>query len=492
MACIGNVDSITLANIKEEEFQTELDFTAPRESVISLLKFAQKAGKKVYLVSDMYLEASYIERLLKKYGIKEYDRLIISCEYSKCKWPSGELFEVVKKDFPLNTSILHIGDNEGADITCAIKRGLDAVKVPNNYEIMIHSPFQILLSFNRSLGDSIAIGIFSCQYLSDPFKDYNSLCFEKENDLGFICYGPLIVGYLSWCLRQCKNHNEDFLAFVARDGWILNKVWKVMSEFFPYEKIPPGNYVLGSRRTLAISAIRNKKDIESALQKVPDSMEYSKMLSSRFGIENVTLSKDEGKTDCVFNRIEEILKNAEQERNLYMRYVDKKLDGCKRVAVIDAVSSGTIGKYFFKTTKKQGIFLCIVLSKVPNYSVYDEIEAYAYMGEDSKYAPKRSVHKFIGELEGVLTSYEPMFVCFNKFGKEQYASAELDNDALEVLKKIHAGILKYAQEIYCLTPNIDTLEFTPELSDAFFSLYYEKNLCLLPNIKKTLKGIDNF
>lgn len=61
----------------------------------------------------MYLEASYIERLLKKYGIKEYDRLIISCEYSKCKWPSGELFEVVKKDFPLNTSILHIGDNEG-------------------------------------------------------------------------------------------------------------------------------------------------------------------------------------------------------------------------------------------------------------------------------------------------------------------------------------------------------------------------------------------
>lgn len=114
------------------------------------------------------------------------------------------------------------------------------------------------------------------------------------------------------------------------------------------------------------------------------------------------------------------------------------------------------------------------------------------MGEDSKYAPKRSVHKFIGELEGVLTSYEPMFVCFNKFGKEQYASAELDNDALEVLKKIHAGILKYAQEIYCLTPNIDTLEFTPELSDAFFSLYYEKNLCLLPNIKKTLKGIDNF
>lgn len=128
----------------------------------------------------MYLKTQQMTLLLEKCGIRDYDRLLISCEYENTKWPDGKLFEVVKKENPAHVSILHIGDNDGADIQCALKQGLDAIKVPSNYELMLYSPFQTLLSFNRGLGDSIAIGIFACKYLSDPFQDHTILSLKKK------------------------------------------------------------------------------------------------------------------------------------------------------------------------------------------------------------------------------------------------------------------------------------------------------------------------
>lgn len=491
MASMGNIESEKLAEFMQEELETELDYVSPRESVISLLKYSQEHGKKIYLISDMYLRSPHMVTLLEKCGVKEYDSLIISCEYSKSKWPTGELFDVVKNKNPSHISILHFGDNEGADIECALNRGLDAIKIPSNYEIMLHSPFQTLLSFNRNLGDSIAIGIFQCRYLSDPFKDYSTLRLEK-GDIGFVCYAALIVGYLAWIIKICRQSNISHIAFIARDGWILNKVWEIMKQAFPFERLPRNNYILGSRRALAIPAIKNMEDIKEALQKVPDSMDSCKMLSSRFGIEETKIRKEEGKIDCVFNRANEILKNAQKERSLYNEYIDGIIEQGERVAVVDAVSSGTIGKYFFQATQREGIFLCMLHSNVPNYSVYDEIESYAYMGKDSKYAPKRSIHKHIGEFEGVLTAPAPMFLHFDKHGKAQYASLCLDKGSIKTLNEVHEGIFEYTQEIYQLIPDLEILEFTPELCDTFFGLYYEDNFCTAPEVKETLREVDDF
>lgn len=492
MASLGDFKQSVLREVMEEELLAEIDYAAPRSAVISLLNYAKRNEKRIYLVSDMYLNTVQIEMLLEKCGIRDYDRLLISCECGKNKWPDGELFEAVKEGTPPDVAILHIGDNAGADIQCALKHGLDAVKIPSNYELMLYSPFQTLLSFNRSIGDSIAIGVFVCKYLSDPFKDYKILCLEKENDIGFICYGALLVGYIAWILKKCSTAGIDFVAFIARDGWILHEVWDIMKKYFPHEKIPRGDYILGSRRTLAVASLRNRADLENALQKTPDSMECGQMLTSRFGIDGVTVNENEGKADSVFNREEEILANAERERFMYNQYIDKIMGNSRRIAVVDAVSSGTIGKYFFATTQREGILLSIALSKVPNYSVYDELEAYGYMGEDSKYAPQKGVHKYVGELEGVMTAYKPMFICFDESGNERYASVELDEYRDKILKNTHAGILEYAHEIYTLSPDLECLDFTPELCDAFFGLYYQLDCCSGVTVKENLKGIDDF
>lgn len=493
MNCMADLGENIFNEIMREELQAEWDFITPRKKIVLLMKYAKQEGKKVYLVSDMYLNALQITRLLEKCGIREYDELFVSCEYAKTKWPQGDLFEEVKKKNSEGVSILHIGDSEGADVECAMKKGMDAARILNIYEVIVHSPFRTLLSFNRKLGDSIAIGAFACKYLSDPFSISDNggvLYLEKQSDVGYICYGPLVIGFLVWIKRQCVDRGLSQVVYMARDGWILEKTWKIMEQFFPASGLPRGEYVLGSRRALAVPALRGDQDIMSTLQKVPSAMKNREMLSSRYGIECSDVSEEEEKAVCVCKRKKEILINAERERKAYNKYISEVIGDSKKVAVIDAVSAGTIGKYFFQTTQLEGCLLCMVISNVPNYSVCDEIESHAYMGADSKYAPKWQIHKHVGELESVLTAPGPMFVCFDENGAERYATLELSQKNVKILQEVQDGIIEYAREICAISPDFETMELTPELCDTFFGFLYETNSCLAEKVKTSL-GVEN-
>lgn len=494
LASMAGIEKHAAEEIMQEELETELDYVAPRKAIIAFMKYAKENGKTVCLVSDMYLIHSQMKRILDQCGIREYDVLFISCEYGKTKWPQGNLFKEVKEAFPGQT-ILHIGDNEGADVACAQKQGLDAIRILSIYEILVQSSFQTLLSFNRTVGDSIAIGIFASEHLSDPFKLVNSqgrVPFEEERDVGFVCYGPLIVGFLAWIKRQCEQKNLSNIAFLARDGWILSKAWEIMKNNFETAGLPEGQYVLGSRRALAVPALRTEQDLADALQKVPKAMKNANMLRYRFGIECSDVSENEEKGECVFRRKGQILERAKQERCAYNRYLNSLVPQGGKIAIVDAVSAGTIGKYFFSVTEREGCLLCMAISKVPNYSVCDEIAVEAYMGEDSKYAPKWQIHKHVGELEGVLTSLDPMFLCFGENGAACYDMQERNITQMRVLQKVHDGILEYVQDLCTISPDLETMEVTPELCDTFFGLLYERNICISETVKRNLAATSKF
>ena len=481
---------VSIEELMEEEIQAECDYSAGRAKHIELLKLAKKHGKTVYLVSDMYLNKQEIKRILDHCDIRDYDEIIVSCEYKKCKWPNGELFEVITRKE--TGSILHIGDNEGADVLCAKKAGLDAAKVLSAYEFMLHTPFRTLLSYNRTLGDSISIGMFAAKYLENssiPFQTSTKLPITAY-DAGYICYGALVVGFLSWIKQQCSINHYTNLAFVARDGWILEKVWRLMKEKSADADCITAKYILGSRRALAIPALRNEQDLFDALSKVPPNMAIPDMMNSRFGLNGKTFSQEEGKGECVRRNKTEILEHAKEERTHYRSYIKEQFDNQNDIAVIDAVSSGTIAQYFFNAVDRKGTLLCLLLSRVPDYSVYDEIDSKSYFGEDSKYMPRWNIHRHIGALESCLTAPHSMFCYFDKDGSEVYADKEASQKHVEILQMVHQGIMDFAKEMLMLLPDISHMELTPALCDTFFGLLYEKNICIGDdNIKKL--GVNN-
>ena len=71
--------SQTIANeIMNEEIRLEIKFSKARNIGKELFELAIEANKKVVLTSDMYLERSTIEEILKKNSIKGYEKLYLS------------------------------------------------------------------------------------------------------------------------------------------------------------------------------------------------------------------------------------------------------------------------------------------------------------------------------------------------------------------------------------------------------------------------------
>lgn len=492
MKLLHSLSEVETEIIMEEELETEIKFSASRKSIVELLSFAKRCGKKVFLVSDMYLSASQMKKLLDCLDIKGYDKLFVSCEYGKNKWPEGELFNEVLGCLPLGTKVVHIGDNDGADIVCARKKGIDAIKIINIYETLVNSEFYGLLSYNKTLGDSLTIGNFATKYLSDPFEFVNNkgiVYLQTPEEVGAVGFGSLVVGFLEWIKEQCENRKIENIGFMARDGWILYEVWKNRSQYFSTDSVLNGKYILGSRKALAVTALYNNTDIEKAMLRVPPDMDVYDMMNSRFGITIERDGNEEEKETCIKRYEKEILENAETQRNIYNKYIKAQFASGK-IAIVDAVSSGTLGAYFYRTIGEKGCLLCLVKSMIPNYSVFDEIDADSFLGEDSKYMTRFAIHKHVAELEGVLTAPYPMFLGFDRHGKEKYALPEKSQINEEFLQGAHKGIIDFAAEFYKNMESEKLLVLTPELCDMFFGLIYELKICAATEVISKL-GVRN-
>lgn len=112
------------AMLKEKEIEMEIEKCRPRSMLVNLYKSVVESGKKVILISDMYLSSEVIAKMLSKCGIEGHDALYVSNEWGGDKI-SGQLFLKARDDLRMtNCSHLHYGDSLRADYLGAKKAGV--------------------------------------------------------------------------------------------------------------------------------------------------------------------------------------------------------------------------------------------------------------------------------------------------------------------------------------------------------------------------------
>lgn len=164
---ILNIDKKLLNLIKQLEFETELEYIVPRKSAVEYFKFCLNNNKKVYIVSDMYLNKTYLKQILDKCDIHGYIELIASSNYEATK-SNGMLYEILKSK--VNTdNILHIGDNYYDDILMGEKQELETFYFISYIDMMKESLFNNLLNSVKSIDNSLLLGEFFSDYFDNPF-----------------------------------------------------------------------------------------------------------------------------------------------------------------------------------------------------------------------------------------------------------------------------------------------------------------------------------
>lgn len=125
-----NPSDVLIEHMLDLELKYESSSLVANRLLVKILKDAQKEGKRVICVSDMYLSAKNIEALIYGCGINFIDTVYASSDFGYGK-ASKLLFEkVLELEAVDPEAFVHCGDNAFSDYHKATELGINAFHVP--------------------------------------------------------------------------------------------------------------------------------------------------------------------------------------------------------------------------------------------------------------------------------------------------------------------------------------------------------------------------
>lgn len=205
-------------HLKEKELAVEARALLRNAPIFELYQKAVAAGKRVAVISDMYLPASFLKSVLAREGYTQIEAIFVSGELRQSKCVEGHLFVHAANSMGVSTSqLLHVGDNRHSDYDMPLKVGAQAVHIPMLRELFLtHPDARFCMRNDAWLSHSVHNALVM-------HYDGNGSYFRK---LGFMLGGPLALGYLTWIDKEIRLSKADCVLFVARDGWLLRQLYE--------------------------------------------------------------------------------------------------------------------------------------------------------------------------------------------------------------------------------------------------------------------------
>lgn len=184
--------------------------------MLEVFRHLQRYGKRIICVSDMYLPAAVIRRMVEKCGYQGISDYYVSCEQGTSK-ADGSLFEKVREDCGRKRCI-HVGNHPVPDKGMTGKHGfktelylnVNAAGMPYRAEGL------------SALTGSLYRGLVNA-HLHNGLRVYS-----REYELGFVYGGLFAVGYCQFIHEYAGSHGIDRILFLSQDGDILDQVYGLL------------------------------------------------------------------------------------------------------------------------------------------------------------------------------------------------------------------------------------------------------------------------
>jgi FMN phosphatase YigB (HAD superfamily) len=203
----------------EAELDTERHLSRPVAGMAERLQAERHSGASVAFLSDTPLQGVHLGELLRKHLLlQDGDVLWVSNELRAGKRSGTAYAEVVRRLGAAPSSWTHLGDDELADLRNARWAGITPVHLPaarlNRYELELER--------HRTASGGLASVLAGASRqtrltLAHGRPDVPA----AQVDVAAGVAGPLLVGYLLWCLARAADAGLRRLYFVARDGEVL-------------------------------------------------------------------------------------------------------------------------------------------------------------------------------------------------------------------------------------------------------------------------------
>ena len=253
--------------VADYEVNLENAVLVAREKLISWVKSLKHRGKRLFLISDIYLPAHYIERFVEDKDLTNYFESVISSADSFNAKASGTAFPLVEERFKLDRSRwLHIGDNPISDGIKPQEYGIRALVIDDPAERQRKA---LAAKYNQYSTYTTFWKGRNLQQLMLPLEAENAEC-EEMFAQGFNQFGFLFGYFMQRLAEQCKSLKLKRIYFCSREGWLLQQCWELFAPwYFTQSDQPETKYLYVSRIALAKAMIGNtglsQREVEVAL-----------------------------------------------------------------------------------------------------------------------------------------------------------------------------------------------------------------------------------
>lgn len=508
LAQLAEFSDETLSQLMKLEQTLERASVSARPGSVDLFNQALASGKRVALVSDMFLPRAVIEESLRDCGFDSWDELFVSGEIGRRK-DSGELYPYLLEHYRIAPDeFLMVGDNERSDVQIPLDMGCRILPVLKPTELARGTPrFTALLEqyeTSQSLDVQIGLGLVvreSFSPLSHLSYDPLSLLRPTPFDIGYSVLGPLLTGFAEWLRKSACNDGIDRLYFLAREGQLLKRVY---DEWCAADgDAPDSRYLVLSRRAVIVPTLSSLEEILAIARVVYYPGPLEGFLFERYGLQldsdqwqavHAELGLDAtdivevkgGKIDAIVPLLRwlepEIRLVADRECAAMMQYLKSMgLHEPVSSAVVDVGYSGTIQNYlniltrlpiagYYLMTDSKVQRVCDEHAVLARGAYYDRVER-------DEALPPMYRHSF--ELEKLLSAHDAQLVNYSLSDdlKPLPAFRELslrERRCAQARDEIQRGALRYVADAVTakqtLCPDFSpSLEWACQLYELFIS-----------------------
>lgn len=424
---------VSESQLAEMEWAVDFKTMLPRDTVCGIFRDAAACGKRVVVTTDSYYRKDRIEQILDKFGLRGYERLLISCEHGTAK--TQGLFDELRS--LEDGKILHIGDDPAADIEPAAERGILTYRLFSGIELFDALGGMGIEDGISSLSDRVKAGLFISRLFHNPFwfeRGGGRVSVADAEEIGYLCCAPMITDFVLWLRERIQEQAFQQILFCARDGYLVGRL---------YRKIDADTkslYFLASRMAAIRAGVETEEDIAYV-----DSMRYfgssEDALKARFGIE--------GRSAEGHVRSGLILARAGGHKLHYQKYIEKQGVLEDKIAMFDFVAKGTtqlyLGRLFPQRVK--GFYF---LQLEPEFMADKGLDIEPFYPEEDKNASAVFDNYYI--LETMLTSPYPQVEEFDADGNPMFAEETRNERDIKCLERVQAGIEQYFDDYIRLLP----------------------------------------
>ena len=222
-------------------------FAKRRGAGAKLFERARRAGKKILILSDMYLSSETVGRLLSACGYEGWEDILVSSEEGLLK-ADGDLYRRCLQKYPQAIGrILHVGDSWRADVEGSRKAGIPSLFLPPAREVFEDrirgcpagsmadpaAPFLgrlFVRSGRESLGVRCMQALVLREYLDDPYRPFagGGSINADPRLLGYYGLGMHLTGLALWMEQVRRSCGYGRIWFLARDGDLPMQVYETL------------------------------------------------------------------------------------------------------------------------------------------------------------------------------------------------------------------------------------------------------------------------